>query len=229
MKAVCFSDTHHNPLKLELPEADFGFFAGDCCGRGDEKQYRQFIDWYAEQPVKYKIFVPGNHDKFTEKRPDHAISIAKAHGIHVLINDFIVIDGIKIYGTPIQPFFMDWAWNVVKQEDRAKVYSQIPPDVDVLITHCPPYGVLDNTPPTAWNNYSTEEHVGCYALLEQVMKVKPKYHVFGHIHHSHGALVRHGTKFINASICTEKYHLTNPFIVIDLDEDFSPVGFEGIP
>jgi Icc-related predicted phosphoesterase len=217
MKMVCFSDTHYTPPKLDLPEADIAVCAGDVCFKGKEAEYRSFIDWYEKQPIKHKILVPGNHDWFTEDKTDFAKSIAKSHGVILLINDLIEVDGIKIYGTPVQPFFCDWAWNYHYPNARDAYFSQIPEGIDVLVTHCPPFGILDETPPSSWNN-NEGEHVGDQVLAKHVWRAKPRFHVFGHIHHSYGIMYKYGTKFINAAICTEQYTPDNPPIVVDLDE-----------
>lgn len=219
MKAICFSDTHRTPLvgKFQLPEADFGFFSGDCSMPGKEAEYRSFIDWFADQPVKHKVFVPGNHDWYTETNLITAMRIAEIKGIIVLINEEVTLDGYRVYGTPVQPFFCDWSWNYPHLNARESYFSMIPDGLDVLITHCPPYGILDETPPNSFNN-GNPEHVGCTSLRDNVYRAKPRFHVFGHIHHSYGQLRRDGTHFVNASICTEQYKLTNAPILIDLDE-----------
>jgi Icc-related predicted phosphoesterase len=224
MKAVCFSDTHKTPLldKLELPEADFGLFAGDCSFRGKEAEYRSFIDWFANQPVTHKVFVPGNHDWYTETNLIKAMRIAEIRGVVFLSNTEVTLDGYRIYGTPIQPEFMNWAWNQPLLCNRDACFAKIPEGLDVLITHCPPYGILDDTPPNVFNK-GNPENVGCTALRDHVLRAKPRFHVFGHIHHSYGQKSQDGTLFVNASICTEKYQLTNNPIIIDLDQDNSPV------
>jgi len=219
VKAICFSDTHKNLLIREfaLPECDFSFFAGDCSFPGDEGEYRAFLQWYSKQPARNKIFVPGNHDGFTENQTSWARSLAELNGIVFLVNEGVTIENIKIYGTPVQPFFCDWFWNYPHLNARESYFSMIPDGLDVLITHCPPYGILDETPPNSFNS-GNPEHVGCTALRDNVYRAKPRFHVFGHIHHSYGQLRRDGTHFVNASICTEQYKLTNAPILIDLDE-----------
>ena len=223
VKAVCFSDTHKNLLirNFVLPECDFSFFSGDCCLRGDEGEYRAFLQWYSRQPVRNKIFVPGNHDGFTENDTNRSRSLAELNDIVFLVNEGVTIENIKIYGTPAQPFFFNWFWNYPDIVVRDEYFSRIPAGLDVLITHCPPYGILDQTPPNVFNK-GNPENVGCTALRDHVLRAKPRFHIFGHIHHSYGQKSQDGTLFVNASICTEKYELTNSPIMIDLDQDNSP-------
>jgi Icc-related predicted phosphoesterase len=211
--AVCFSDTHKNLLNrsFNLPESDFGIFAGDCCMKGDEEELRAFMDWYSVQPVKHKIFVPGNHDGFTEQSTDIARRISDDAGVILLINEGVTIDNISIFGTPIQPFFCNWFWNVRSGTKRAEIYKLIPDGLDVLITHCPPKGVLDMV--------HRGEHVGCPVLRNRIDKVLPRFHVFGHIHEDYGHQEVNGTMCINACLCDERYDLHHRAVMIDLDDN----------
>ena len=226
--AVCFSDTHKR-IPFDLPKVQFGLMAGDVCNSGSEGDFRQFIDWYAKQDVVHKIYVPGNHDIFCEKKMDMAKRQCEINNIILLHNEGIVLDGISFWGTATQPFFCNWAFNVMDARDRAVDFSLIPKNVDVLITHCPPYGILDATPPTAWNNRSEDEHVGCHALLTAVKRAKPRFHIFGHIHHSYGHTLQEGTCFLNVAVCTEQYKQTNAPIMVDLNNKPERITFEGVP
>ena len=227
LRAVCFSDTHKR-IKFSLPKCHFAICAGDVCAMGREDDFREFISWYAKQDAVHKIYVPGNHDIFCEQKPDFVINICKANDVHYLHNTGITLSGINFWGTATQPFFCNWAFNVIDARDRARDFALIPDDTEVLITHCPPYGILDNTPPSVWNNFSTEEHVGCHALMSAVGRVKPRFHIFGHIHCAYGQFRRSGTLFVNASICTEQYKQLNAPVVIDLNEWPEPITFEGV-
>lgn len=217
MKAVCFSDTHMTPIPFTLPEADFGIFAGDCCMPGKEAELRSFVKWFSEQPVKHKIFVAGNHDWFTERQPEKTQGAMTAFGIHYLCNSGIELDGINIYGTPIQPFFCNWAWNVILPQDRAAHYANIPDGLDILVTHCPPFGILDWVPRN-FMGQTVLENCGCHQLLKAVKRASPRFHVFGHIHCARGTDKAFGTTFINAAICNEEYGLDGRPIEIGLDK-----------
>ncbi len=227
MKAVCFSDTHRTPIPFTLPEADFGLFSGDCCMPGKEAELRAFVKWFAEQPVKHKIFVPGNHDWFTEREDAKTRGIMKANGITYLNNEGVELDGIKIYGTPIQPFFCNWAHNVMEDEKRAEYYAKIPNDLDILITHCPPFGILDWVP-RSFFGAEIRESVGCRELLKAVQRANPRFHVFGHIHCARGEQKAFGTHFVNAAICTEAYVLSGLPISINLDRPIPAYFSESI-
>lgn len=84
----------------------------------------------------------------------------------------------------------------------------IPPDTDILITHGPPYGFADKT----YGGLS----VGCEELIKVIDVIKPKVHVFGHIHEGYGIARNDHTVFINASTCTLRYRPENKPIVFDL-------------
>jgi len=130
------------------------------------------------------------------------------------------IEGLRFWGSPWQPWFMDWAFNLPRKGEKLRAkWNLIPMDTDVLITHGPPYGVLDEVRPrmTAWG--PAEEgsgHLGCEELAIRLAAVRPRVHVFGHIHDGYGIHKQAGTTYVNASICTEEYRPTNPPIVIDL-------------
>jgi Icc-related predicted phosphoesterase len=103
---------------------------------------------------------------------------------------------------------MDWAFNLQRGPALREKWALIPEGTDVLITHGPPFGILDWT--------ARGERVGCEDLLEAVRRVKPRLHVFGHIHEGYGEHEQDGTRFVNASICTEAYQPTNAPIVVDV-------------
>ena len=224
LRAVCVSDTHKR-IKFKLPKSHFAICAGDVCATGKESDFKEFVNWFAKQDAVHKIYVPGNHDLFCEQKPDRAIIMCDDNGIHYLHNSGITLDGVSFWGTATQPFFCNWSFNVIDVRDRAKDFALIPENTEVLITHCPPYGILDNTPPSSWNNFSTNDHVGCRALLSAVSRVKPRFHFFGHIHCNYGQFRREGTLFINASICNEQYKQVNTPVVIDLNEWPDPINF----
>ena len=118
------------------------------------------------------------------------------------------IMGIKFWGSPWQPEFFDWAFNASRGEEIRQYWDKIPTGIDVLITHGPPFKLGDQT--------DIGEHVGCLDLLDAIERVKPKLHVFGHIHEGYGVTSANGTTFVNASTCTLRYRPTNSCVVIDL-------------
>lgn len=209
MRIVCISDTHDYKHNLEIPDGDILIHAGDATSIGSMTQLIAFNNWLGELPHQHKIFVAGNHDWLFEKSPDVAKTIMS--NCHYLENQGKTIEGLYFYGSPVTPTFHNWAFNRDRGPNIKRYWDMIPENTDVLITHGPPYGfgdqVLQNK---QWNR------VGCYDLLDAVMRVKPKLHIFGHVHGGYGIYDGIHTKFINASICTEAYHPTNKPIVIDL-------------
>jgi Icc-related predicted phosphoesterase len=166
-----------------------------------------FVQWLAGLDHKHKILIAGNHDWLFQKDPARAKSILP-ESITYLQDRRVEIQTLKIYGSPWQPAFMGWAFNLPRGRPIRKKWKRIPDDTDILITHGPPAGILDQS--------YAGEHVGCADLRETIQRVKPKLHVFGHIHKSYGSTVVSGTRFVNASICNEDYLPSNPPVVIDL-------------
>ncbi|MGZ4996591.1 MAG: hypothetical protein ACXV8J_01995 [Methylobacter sp.] len=123
-------------------------------------------------------------------------------------NSGIEIEDVQFWGSPWQPEFYDWVFNLPSGSLLAAMWALIPDDTDVLITHTPPYGILDQV--------TIGEHVGCEDLREAVKRVMSKVHVFGHIHKSYGMLKQNGITFINASVCDERYQPVNAPIAVDL-------------
>ncbi len=224
-KFVCLSDTHNQADKLVLPEGDILIHTGDFSNRGTEKETQKFIDWMDSKSDAYEaiVFISGNHDFLAQKDGKLFNSILekrKAHNIIYLQDQSIQIAGLTFFGSPMTPRFCDWAFNA-DEEELIETWAQIPEDVDVLLTHGPPYGILDEIPPT----YCGEEedkgearHVGCKDLKARLDHLKQlKLHVFGHIHYSYGTKILNGyTTFVNAASCNESYRPLNPPIVIEV-------------
>ncbi len=162
--------------------------------------------WLASLPHKHKIIIAGNHELTLERFR----SFPKRYWPEAtyLLDSATMVDEWKIYGSPWQPKFHDWAFNLPRGERLARKWSLIPPDTDILVTHGPPKGILDSVTGETINH-------GCADLLDRVRTVKPKLHV-GHIHSGHGVLERDGTVFVNASICDEEYAARYAPVVLDL-------------
>ena len=211
MKIVCISDTHTYHHNLILPKGDILIHAGDFCSSGKQNQVRNFAQWFQSQNFSHKICIPGNHDIFCELDVMYAKKMFEFTNTHYLFDKEVVIDGIKFYGSPWQPEFFNWAFNLPRKGQQLKdVWDQIPIDTNILITHGPPHGILD------WSIHSNE-HVGCELLASKITELKQlKAHIFGHIHYCHGTQEKDGVKYVNASSCTENYKPTNQPIIIDL-------------
>jgi len=206
MKIVCISDTHRYHAQVDKVHADVVVHAGDVCGHGSVNELKSFIEWYKDYPCTHKIFVAGNHDRCLETQLNLEDDI-RAAGIIYLKDSSVVIDGIEFYGTPYQPFFCNWAFNVRDVFQLREIYRQIPESTDFLITHCPPYGVMD---------VCRDGSVGSSELQIELRRVSPKYHLFGHIHEAHGRIDIDGTTYINACQCDEHYDITNQPITVEI-------------
>lgn len=212
MKLVMISDTHdrHKALNSFMPEGDVLIHAGDLTMEGTIRKAQEALDWLNEQPYKNIVIVAGNHDFCFEH--GHKKQELNFGRIQYLENSRIVIDGVEFWGSPVQPWFYDWAFNVQRGDAIKKYWDMIPLSTDVLITHGPPMGILDKEP--RYHN-----HVGCFDLDMAVKRVKPKVHVFGHIHHGYGKKELNGTHYFNASVCTEKYEPLNVPLTFELIGD----------
>ena len=193
MRIWHISDTHTYHNLLEVPtNIDMVIFSGDCSNPRDpypnEVEVRGFIDWFASLKIQYKIFVAGNHDTSIEQKFVTSEDFARRNIIY-LENEDVIIDGIKIFGSPHTPTFgYGWAFN----KDRTKLdriwRNIIDEDVDIVITHGPPKGTLD----LSFDRAGNLERCGDKSLLNRVMEVNPKLCLFGHIH-NHQDIINQGT------------------------------------
>jgi Icc-related predicted phosphoesterase len=223
MKIVFISDTHgkHKILTSKaynniLGEGHLLIHAGDCTNVGKPHEIKEFLDWFSDTPFTHKIFVAGNHDFWFEKNHDIAQEY-KDKGVKYLFDDMVDIDGVKIYGSPWQPEFYNWAFNLPRGEKLAEKWVKIPEGLDILVTHGPAYGMVDAT--------IQGISVGCHDLFQRVVKVKPKIHVCGHIHWSYGQKTFDGIEFINASILNEGYFYENKPIAIEFNPETKEINY----
>lgn len=225
MKVTFISDTHSRHKHLELPGGDILIFSGDFMTNGYYvSELNDFIDWIKNQPYTYKVCVAGNHDRYCESFPTYQIKDMFERyyddGVRYICDEEIEIEGKRIYGTPYQPYFCNWAFNVVDEEKLTNIFKQIPEGIDILITHCPPFGVLDKSHLARPHRGITgEESLGSKELSNVIdlMQNPPKYHCFGHIHGDGGKVEEHGgITFINASVCNEAYEAVNKIITLDI-------------
>jgi Icc-related predicted phosphoesterase len=199
MKIIALSDTHYTNSqlrKLEVPSGDVLVHAGDMTFTGKHTEHSAFRHWWYKLPHKYKLIMPGNHD-FNFQFP------------HSIAND---IEGVKFGRMPLSLPFNDWAfmqpdsiiWDALTAMGR----------VDVLITHSPPYGILDTDSPAA----DGTRRLGSFALRDWLDNndLKPRILICGHIHESHGYQRHNGVDCYNVAICDGQYKLTNPITVIDI-------------
>lgn len=207
MRIVVFSDTHGQHDLIDMPDGDLLIFAGDMCRLGHLDEVKSFNAYLASLPHQYKVVVAGNHDWPFESKTGQARKVLTA--AYYLQDEAIETAGFKIYGSPWQPEFHSWAFNLPRGKSLQQKWAKIPTDTDILVTHAPPFSILDSI--------GNGEQVGCEMLNRAVTEVvKPKLHVFGHIHESYGMVEKAGTTYINACICSDRYSIFNRPIVFDL-------------
>jgi len=205
---VCaISDTHGYHSRVTVPPCDVLVHAGDWTrGRHSKPEYGGFIEWLAKQPATHKILVPGNHDFVCEHESDWCIALASALNVHLLIHEPLKITfgnrTLPVFGSPWQPWFFDWAFNVQDDDERALLWRKIPDDTELLVTHSPPRGTLDFV--------DRGEHVGCAPLRDRIAALSQlKLHVFGHIHEGAGVLEGQHVSW-NAASVDARYRLITP-------------------
>jgi Icc-related predicted phosphoesterase len=204
MKITVTSDTHGLHDSVIVPPGDIFVHAGDMTPRGSIEDMIAFNDWLGTLDYKHKIVIAGNHDFCFENDLDESRN-ALSNAI-LLHDEEIVIDGVKFYGSPWQPEFLDWAFNLPRGEPLREKWRLIPDDTDVLITHGPALGHGDKT--------VRGEPVGCEDLLDRIKVLQPKIHVFGHIHEGFGTTIEGATQCVNASFADSNYKPANqPFEV----------------
>jgi len=217
MRVVTISDTHSLQDGLDLPEADVLIHAGDLMNSGKYlDEIVSYASWLQTQSHKfsYIIQIAGNHDRLFEKvaklSQDTLREIVGDKLIY-LENESIMINGFKFWGSPYTPEFCSWAFQLYTAEEAKKIWDLIPPDVNVLITHGPVYGIFDFT------EYD-QEHVGCKELKTRIRCLPQlKCHIGGHIHEGYGVVKKKGVAYINASICDLRYNPVNAPIVFEMD------------
>ena len=210
MKIWAISDTHNGHEYLKVPPGiDMVIHAGDASVNPipaiNYHEMIRFIEWYSALPIEHKIFVPGNHDTSVE-----AGLVKFPLNIKVLIHEHREISGIKIFGSQYTPVYGKWSF-MVDRNKLHRYWSIIGEDTDILITHGPPRGILDRN--------SQDEFTGCAALLKQVNRVLPSYHIFGHIHEECGktlGFANSPTLFMNASVTGVAYIIDNNGFVFDI-------------
>jgi len=215
MKICLISDTHtkHRYIGIKKYEADVLIHCGDITGNGGIGAITDFLDWFADlNQFRHKIFIAGNHDWLFERNNSLARQVVEDVGVNDIIyleNESVVIDNIKFYGTPVQPPFCNWAFNVYEPK-LTEYWKIIDDDTDVLITHSPPYMIGDFVP---WSN----KHEGSPSLYKEVVeRIKPRLHCFGHIHEGYGQWEIGETKFVNASSLDGDYMAVNDPVIIEI-------------
>jgi predicted phosphohydrolase len=198
MRIIHISDTHSKHHQLsDLPDADMIIHSGDLSWTGTGLEIVDFVDWFGSLDYQYKIFIAGNHDFCMDRKKPETIQRFLPANCFYLYNSGISIEGLKFWGIPL--FISDEIGSF-----PPLIMAQIPADTDILVTHQPPYGILDRAKGTTY---------GCPHLLDAVLKISPRYHLFGHIHDAYGVDKLPETTFANSAVLNEDYHLSNkPFV-----------------
>jgi len=202
MRIVAVADTHSQHHRLPpIPEGDVLIHAGDLTGRGTVREIAEALQFFRALPHPHKILIAGNHDFAFQRDPNSIQSLLE--GFTYLQDSSTTIDGIRFWGSPWQPYFGGWAFNLLRGPTIAEKWALIPEDTDVLITHGPPFGFGDDV------GY---ERVGCKDLKNRLRIVNPKHHLYGHIHEDRGSWVFGKSKLHNVTTADS----TLPATVIDL-------------
>lgn len=200
MKIVATSDFHgHLP---DFPEGDLLIVAGDLTIFGTKGELFMFAHWLDNRPFEHIVVIGGNHDKYLT----HKINPFKR--AHYLLNSSVEINGIKIWGSPYTPSYQHWYFMKDRGYEIRQEWNKIPTGIDILVTHGPPHAILDRN--------TRGSHIGCLDLKNAVYTIRPKYHLFGHIHEDFGHHEENGTHFYNCCYVDEHYEPQNRFHIFTL-------------
>ena len=208
MKISIISDTHnkHKLLTGDLPGGSLLLHAGDISSMGYEHEIREFAKWYDGLNYDNKIFIAGNHDWGFQNNVDKVKEIIDFYKTITYVQDQLhtIQDDngteIKIWGSPWQPEFYNWAFNLPNGGwELEQKWNDIPEGIDILLTHGPAWGFLDDV------EGRRGQHLGCELLANRIKKIKPKIHICGHIHSGHGHYFDGHTHYFNASLLNERY------------------------
>lgn len=244
MKICHISDSHgaRQHTKFTIPECDVLLHTGDIGGRTSVLELNEFLIWFEQQPAKKKIFIAGNHDICLDKNKavqykqegnvygwsiqldnyNEALTLIDKYDVVYLNGTDYVYEGIKFHGSPYSPSFhrQHWAFNADRGAEIMKQWGKIPSDVDVLLTHTPPYNMLDNL--REYAEPGEDIHVGCQDLMGVIKKrlLKLKLHCFGHIHDNYGIVYepisnKRRVLFSNGAMLTNQYDIliNKPLII----------------
>jgi predicted phosphodiesterase len=222
-KIVIISDTHNKHKRVDVPDGDILIHCGDITSYGYKDEVESFIKWFSKHPHKHKIFIAGNHDrsfdpqfqkeyikevdkdKYVEgSKPFWLVNILNNLSLDVfyLENTSITLDDIKFFGSPQSARFgTRWAFNVDRGPESYNHWSQIPNDVDVVITHGPAHSINDYV--------ARGENVGDIQLLNKLNETTCKLFCCGHIHESYGVFNDGKIHHINAATCNLQYEPIN--------------------
>ena len=228
MILTILSDTHnkHNHVKGDLKGGDLLLHAGDISSMGYEHEIVQFTSWFSRlETYKHKVFIAGNHDWGFQNNVEKVKEIIDFYPTMTYLQDQLhtIQDDngteVKIWGSPWQPEFYNWAFNLPRMGKELEVkWNEIPMNTDILVTHGPAWGHLDTV---------TGQGVplGCELLAERIKVVKPKIHVCGHIHTGYGYKFVDGTHYFNAAVLDERYTFTQKPMTVEWNPKTNELEF----
>lgn len=236
MIITAISDTHtkHREITKDLPGGDLLLCSGDISSMGYKQEIRNFLDWFEDQDYHKKVFIAGNHDWGFQDYPEEIRELVAEYDVEYLEDNLFLYhkdmdfyeppyqERLKIWGSPWQPEFCNWAFNLPRMGQELELkWDEIPPDTDILLTHGPAWGHLDVP-----GSPHRKQNLGCELLAERIKKIKPKIHISGHIHGGYGYEFVDDTHYINASVLNERYMYTHRLLTIDWNEKTNEVkGF----
>jgi Icc-related predicted phosphoesterase len=213
-RIVAISDTHNKLSSIAIPSGDILIHAGDFTLQGTIAEIAQFNYNLLQLTERFKkiIICAGNHDRLFETNSNLARSILSDKFLYLQDTGY-EYNGIKFWGSPWQPEFFNWAFNLPRGPSLLEKWQLIPEDTDILITHGPPMGIGDEVEDIY---KGARINVGCTDLRREILnRIRPKYHIAGHIHGGYGHRIIQNINFINASILNENYKVQNEPIVFD--------------
>lgn len=206
MKIICIADTHNKHKELIIPSGDVIIHAGDITESGTRKETLDFLKWFSALPHPHKILIAGNHDFFLEKIHRNLHNIIPEN-IHFLIDEGVSINDVNFWGSPVTPGDGSWAFNKKRGNELLKHWNKIPENTDFLITHSPPYGVLDEL--------DNKHHIGCEELFKRIKELKIPNHIFGHVHNDYGIVRTKNTVFINSASLDGRHRQINAPLTVE--------------
>ena len=228
MKITFISDTHnkHKQVTSSLPGGDLLIHAGDSTSMGYKHEIQQFMKWYNSlDNYTHKIFIAGNHDWGFQENPDVCKELLEFYDKITYLEDNMGLVGddygtsVKVWGSPWQPEFYNWAFNLPRQGDQLKEkWDMIPLDVDILVTHGPSWGKVDTIKGDGFP-------LGCELLKERIEVVKPKIHVCGHIHTGYGYVFDGDTHYFNAAVLNEQYVFAQKPLTVEWNPETNEIEF----
>eukprot|EP01084_Bolivina_argentea_P279582 477985_1 len=243
-KIMCISDTHNIWTKQidinDLPQVDILIHSGDLSMIGDLHELTDWNNWINQylnvyKKGKYALVISGNHDltlhesyynnigyknKFVKQKQNTTKCkqqiLNVENGIY-LQDESITLMNINFYGSPYIPYIGNWAFSKQRGQELKEHWNVLNENIDVLITHGPPYGIGDVVPT------HNDAHVGDRDLLNKIKEIKPQYHIFGHIHEGFGIYSTFDLKtvFVNAAMLDESYAEIHKPIVFYVKPDFN--------